>query len=194
MRLATRLAVAFALVATLPLLGVAPLSLREVREAFAVELDQREEAAAGAVAAEVRALEAGIVRALDAVAESERLRRLVADEDDPAAIVPVAGELMAARGLDVLALLGGGRVLSSGHLPARVGDPDQATRELALQRPGEVQARFVERLAEGGIREDLALVAARPVAADPGRPGADRHLPCAARWRGALAAAARSSR
>ncbi len=166
MRLGTRLALAFALVATLPLIAAAPLVLREVRAAFQAELDSRLDAAVRAVEAEQRALGDEVVRALDAVVASETLRQIAVEgvvQDDPAALVPVAGELMGARGLDVLALLDDeGRVLSSGHLPARVGDPDPASLALSRQAPSRAVARFVEVREGGGIREILALVAARP--------------------------------
>ena len=166
MKLATRLSLAFALAATVPLLAASPLVLREVTGAFEAELAHRLDASARAVESEQRALEGEVVRALDAVAESETLRAIAADQvasDDPAALVPVAGELMGARGLDVLALLDDdGTVLSSGHLPARVGDPDRISLALSREAPSRPVARLVEVRDGGGIRETLALVAARP--------------------------------
>ncbi len=166
MTLATRLALGFALVATLPLLAVAPLVLREVTGAFEVELDRRLAAAVRAVETEQKATGAAVVRALDAVAGSELLRTVAIepiDGGDPAALVSVAGEMMEAGGLEVLALLDDeGRILSSGHLPARVGDPDLASLALSRIQPSTPVARFVEIRDGGRIRSSLALVAARP--------------------------------
>lgn len=171
MKLSTRLALAFALVATLPLLAVSPLVLREVRQAFEDEFGLRLEAVARAVEGEERAAADEVVRSLDAVAESEGLRQFAADTRDewadPAALVPVAGELMKGRGLDVLAILDDdGTVLSSGHLPARVGDPDPQTLALSREAPRKARAEVVEVRSEAGIEKVLALVAARPVEID----------------------------
>ena len=164
MKLATRLSLAFALAATLPLLAVAPLVLREVRGAFEAELDHRLEAAVRSVQAEGDALAMGLLRSLDEVATGDALHHATLEAaGDPARLAPLAGEWMAGAGVDILALLDReGRVLSSGHLRARVGDPDPAALRLSRTAPREVRTAFVEVRARDAIANAPALVAARP--------------------------------
>ncbi len=168
MKLSRKLALFFAGVAAIPVLVASPLVLRAVSDAFEDESARRLEAAARALEREREATEREVAAALEALAGSDAVAAVLADAaggGELASHVQVAERLLAAGGLDVLAILDErGVVVSSGHLPARAGDPDPDARALAERRPGRPVGRFVEVRTPDGIARRLAVVAARPVA------------------------------
>ncbi|MBF5042678.1 HAMP domain-containing protein [Aggregicoccus sp. 17bor-14] len=176
MRLRTRLALAFALLALVPLSLVVPLSLARLRTTLSRELAARMQSATASVQESLGRSAQAAARAVDELAASEALEDLAREE----AVRPGAGfradtaeQLMRSRGLGVLALLDGeGRTLSSGHLPARRGDVDPAlfavTRAAPDASEGPVPVR-VEVRAAAGLRPVPALVSARAVAGTGGR-------------------------
>jgi nitrogen fixation/metabolism regulation signal transduction histidine kinase len=167
MRLRTRLALAFALLALVPLAVVVPLTLARLRATLSRELDARME---GATASAQEALEraaSNAHRAVEELVESPAMEDLAREaREHPARTIraDTAEGLMRSRGLTVLALFDRhGTTLSSGHLPARRGDPDPTlfaiTREASARSvPVRVAVRGDE-----GLREVPALVTARPV-------------------------------
>src|SRR5262249_54050844 len=79
-------------------------------------------------------------------------------------VVSTAERLMNSRRLSVLSLLSAeGVTLSSGHLPARLGDPDPALFAVAQGAEKEPVAVLVEVRSEAGLRRVPALVAAPPL-------------------------------
>jgi len=167
LRLRTRLALAFALVALAPLAVLVPWSSAHLRSALQAELDARTEHAVATTQAAIDQRGQDVRRAVDALAQSAAIEQLARDVHrgaDLATAAPLAERLMGSRGLTVLAILDdSGRTLSSGHLPARVGDRDPAL--LALAHSGTTQARFleVEIQAQSGLAQVPALVSAAPV-------------------------------
>jgi signal transduction histidine kinase len=163
-KLARQLSLAFAGVAAAPVLAAAPLVLHTVADAVQDEVERRLDAAARAVDGERRALADEVTAGLAAAASSDTVREILAERAVPAAApspprVDAAGELVRGTSLDVLALLDDdGRVISSGHLPARVGD-----RDPALAGAGGAAVRRVEVRTAAGIVPTLALVAGRGV-------------------------------
>ncbi|WP_224243753.1 sensor histidine kinase [Hyalangium gracile] len=167
MRLRTRLALAFALLALVPLAVVVPLTLNRLRATLSRELDARME---GATTSAQEALERSAERAQRAVEElvestaMEDLARDAREAPTRAIQADTAAGLMKSRGLTVLSLFDGqGTTLSSGHLPARRGDPDPNLFAVTQQNaskpvPVRVSVRSVE-----GLRDVPALVVARPV-------------------------------
>jgi nitrogen fixation/metabolism regulation signal transduction histidine kinase len=167
MRLRTRLALAFALMALAPLAVVVPLALRDLRLTLAREGEARAaaavEAARALLAQEGREAERAVEELSESVAVEEVARELHG-RTPPARLATVAGRLMESRGLDVLALLDArGVTLSSGHLPARLGDPAPALLAVAQGPRRGARAVLVEVREGDTLREVPALVAARPV-------------------------------
>ncbi|NMO23365.1 HAMP domain-containing protein [Pyxidicoccus fallax] len=167
MRLRTRLALAFALLALVPLAVVVPPTLTRLRDTLSRELDARMEAATTSAQESLERSGATARRAVEELVDSPALEDLAreARESPTRAIQAGTAEgLMKSRGLSVLALFDrGGTVLSSGHLPARRGDPDPdlfaVTRE---KSPRPVPVR-VDVRTPSGLRQLPALVTARPV-------------------------------
>lgn len=167
MRLRTRLALGFAVVAAVPLLALtfparSALS-RAVEEALSARLEGASRAAELAVQDAARESD----RAAQDLAASEPVETLAQAEHDgdadPAQAAHLAESLMQSRGIDVLEILdGSGRVLSSGHLPGRVGDRDERALQLAQAAPGGHLGR-VEVASESGIGSVLAMLAARAI-------------------------------
>jgi nitrogen fixation/metabolism regulation signal transduction histidine kinase len=168
MRLRNQLALAFALVAALPLLVLAFPARRVVSDAYEEALSARLEGAQRAGALSLDDLVHEADRAAQDLAQGEPLAELaqqIHDGDaDPSQLLTLANRLMVSRGIDVLEILdSSGRVLSSGHLPARAGDPDPDGFKLAqLQTPPRVLPIEV-RSDSAGIERVLAVVATRPV-------------------------------
>ncbi|MDY7230521.1 ATP-binding protein [Hyalangium rubrum] len=167
MRLRTRLALAFALLALVPLAVVVPLTMSRLRSTLSRELDTRME---GATTSAQESLERSAERARRAVEElvestaMEDLARDAHERPTRAIQSDTAEGLMRSRGLTVLSLFDRqGTTLSSGHLPARRGDPDPALFAVTQQKsPKPVPVRVSVRSDEG-LREVPALVTARPV-------------------------------
>lgn len=162
MKLSRQLALAFAGVAAAPVLAAAPLVLHTVTDALEGEVERRLDAAVRAVDGEGRLLAEELAAGLSAVAQGPSLQALLAASADrsggPGGRLPaaVAGDLLRGSTLDVLAILDeDGRVLSSGHLPARAGERDPAFRELPGRQPS---VRRVELRTGAGIVPALALV------------------------------------
>ncbi|MBN1208629.1 MAG: HAMP domain-containing protein, partial [Myxococcaceae bacterium] len=167
MRLRTRLALAFALLALVPVAVVVPLTIHRLRTTLSRELDARME---GATLSAQEALERSAERARRAVEElvestaMEDLAREARERPTRAIQADTAEGLMKSRGLTVLTLFDRqGTTLSSGHLPARRGDPDPELFAVTQQKsPRPVPVRVSVR-GDEGLREVPALVTARPV-------------------------------
>jgi nitrogen fixation/metabolism regulation signal transduction histidine kinase len=167
MRLRTRLALAFALLALMPLAVVVPTTLTRLRDTLSRELDARMEAATTSAQESLERSSATARRAVEELVDSpamEDLAREARERPTRAIQAGTAEGLMKSRGLSVLALFDrSGTVLSSGHLPARRGDPDPdlfaVTREKS-QKPVPVR---VDVRTPSGLRQLPALVTARPV-------------------------------
>ncbi len=165
MRLRTRLALAFCLLALVPLAVVVPLTISRLRTTLSRELEARME---GATRSTQETLEHSAAQARRAVEELVRspaledLAREARERPTRAIQADTAEGLMRSRSLTVLTLFDGqGTTLSSGHLPARRGDPDPTlfavTREPS-SRPVPVR---VSVRSDAGLREVPALVTAR---------------------------------
>ena len=167
MRLRTRLALTFALLALVPLAVVVPFTLTRLRATLSRELEAR---MLGATASAQEALErAGThgARAVEELVESplmEDMAREAREQPMRAIRADTAEGLMRSRGLTVLALFDRrGTTLSSGHLPARRGDPDPALFAVTRDTSHKPVPVRVSVRGDQGLREVPALVIARPV-------------------------------
>jgi len=166
MRLRTRLSLAFAALAVLPLLVSAPLVTRRLRVTFDRELERRAEATSVLVATEVQRLRARVQEAVSAAAQDSGAEVLARALEGPGALPPpdAARSLAEGRGLSVLGLLDAqGRVRSSAHFPARAGDVDRGLAAALAVPPGTLVLQEVQVSAPEGPRPWPALLAARPV-------------------------------
>ncbi|WP_224366169.1 ATP-binding protein [Hyalangium versicolor] len=166
MRLRTRLALAFALLALVPLAVVVPLTLSRLRTTLSRELDARME---GATTSAQEALERSAERAQRAIEElvdSTAMEDLARDaQEAPTRVIQAdtAEGLMKSRGLTVLSLFDRqGTTLSSGHLPARRGDPDPELFAVTQQEASKPVSARVSVRSDAGLRDVPALVIARP--------------------------------
>jgi signal transduction histidine kinase len=169
--LRARLALAFALFAAVPLAGALLPVSRALSGALGAEQAARLDGAAAAVAGELARLGADAEAAVAELArgpDAEALARdLASGRLAPADAAARAGEWMAARGLDVLAVVeADDRVLSSGHLPGRAGDVDPDLASVLAAPPGVAAGRLVARAGPDGVAPVLALVAWAPL--EPG--------------------------
>jgi nitrogen fixation/metabolism regulation signal transduction histidine kinase len=167
MRLRTRLALAFALLALVPLAVVVPLTIARLRTTLTRELSGRMQGATTSAQEALERSATGARRAVEELVDSpamEDLAREARDRPTRAIQAGTAEALMKSRGLTVLALFdGNGTTLSSGHLPARRGDPDPALFAVTREKsPKPVPVRVNVRT-DAGLREMPALVTARPV-------------------------------
>ncbi|MCP3140586.1 ATP-binding protein [Pyxidicoccus xibeiensis] len=167
MRLRTRLALAFALLALVPLAVVVPTTLTRLRDTLSRELDARMEAATTSAQESLERSAATARRAVEELVDSpamEDLAREARERPTRAIQAGTAEALMRSRGLSVLALFDrNGTVLSSGHLPARRGDPDPVLFAVTREKsPKPVPVR-VDVRTPSGLRQLPALVTARPV-------------------------------
>ncbi len=164
MRLRSRLALFFALIALVPLGLVVPLALGNVRRTLSNELDTRIAGALTAARASLDQAGRDAGSAVSELARSEAVDEVVSslgEHAPPSRLSRVAGELMESRALTVLSLFDeGGRTVSSGHLPARLGDPDPALFAITREAGAGARPVLVEVRAERGLREIPALVAA----------------------------------
>ncbi|XXF80239.1 ATP-binding protein [Myxococcaceae bacterium GXIMD 01537] len=167
MRLRTRLALAFALLALVPLAVVVPLTVSRLRTTLSRELSSRMEGATSSAQEALERSATGAQRAVEELVDSpamEDLAREARDRPTRAIQAGTAEALMKSRGLTVLSLFDrSGTTLSSGHLPARRGDPDPALFDVTQQKaPRPVPVRVTVRT-DAGLRELPALVTARAV-------------------------------
>ncbi|RYZ37432.1 MAG: HAMP domain-containing protein [Myxococcaceae bacterium] len=167
MRLRTRLALAFALLALVPLAVVVPLTLTRLRDTLSRELDARMTAATASAQESLERSASNARRAVEELVESPAMEDLVREARDRPLRAIQAGTaegLMKSRGLTVLTLFDrNGTVLSSGHLPARRGDPDAVLFAVTKEKsPRPVPVR-VDVRGDAGLRQVPALVTARPV-------------------------------
>jgi signal transduction histidine kinase len=104
-------------------------------------------------------------KAIDELSKSvalEEFAREVYSRVPAAKLLSSAERLMTVRGLSVLSLLDErGVTLSSGHLPARLGDPDPTLFEITRAPPKTALPMAVELRGEAGLRRNPALVTAR---------------------------------
>jgi signal transduction histidine kinase len=167
MRLRWTLALAFLALAALQVAVVVPLALRNLDALLARQQSARVDQVMVAVQAEAARVNADVARAMDELAQSTALEEVARDAahlPPPASVTTAATQLMTPRGLDVLALLDDeGRTLSSGHLPARLGEPDDPLFAITRAPPHSVVPALVEIPTAAGLTEVPALVSARPV-------------------------------
>jgi signal transduction histidine kinase len=163
--LRTRLAIAFALFAAVPLAAALVPVSRALSAALASEHAARLDHASLAVEGELARLGEAAASAVTEIAggpSAEAFARdLASGAIGPAEAQDQAGAWMSERGLDVLAVLDGdGRVVSSGHLPGRAGDVDDDARRLLREvPPGRAAAGLVPRASPEGVAPVLAQVA-----------------------------------
>ncbi|HLL01502.1 MAG TPA: ATP-binding protein [Myxococcaceae bacterium] len=167
MRLRTRLALAFAVLGLVPLTVVVPVTVNRLRSTLSRELETRMEGATTSAQESLERSGERARRAVEELVESTAMEDLARDAHERptrAIQADTAEGLMRTRGLTVLSLFDKqGTTLSSGHLPARRGDPDPALFAVTQQKsPKPVTVRVSVRGAEG-LREVPALVTARPV-------------------------------
>ncbi|MBJ6761871.1 HAMP domain-containing protein [Myxococcaceae bacterium JPH2] len=167
MRLRTRLALAFALLALVPLAVVVPLTLSRLRETLSREQTARMGAATTSAQESLERSATTVRRAVEELVESPAMEDLAREARERPMLAIQAGTaeaLMKSRGLTVLTLFDrSGTVLSSGHLPARRGDPDPALFAVTRAAPERPVPVRVEVRTTAGLRQALALVSARPV-------------------------------
>src|SRR5699024_8180529 len=129
---------AFALLALVPLAVVVPLTLTRLRETLSRELDARMTAATASAQESLERSASNARRAVEELVESPAMEDLVREARDRPMRAIQAGTaegLMKSRGLTVLTLFDrNGSVLSSGHLPARRGDPDAVLFAVTKER------------------------------------------------------------
>lgn len=150
MTLRARLALAFALLAALPLVALTWPARRALDEAY-------DEAVSSRLAAAARAVERTVAEQLE---QSRTLLEALPHQDGVVLLAQdglalpdaqsLGAQLLAARSLDVLSLMDAdGRVLTSGHLPARAGDLDPTA--FALAEAGEAPHRALLPVRDGEL-------------------------------------------
>lgn len=167
MRLRWTLALAFIALAALQVAVVVPLALRNLSALLGQQQSARVDQLMVAVEAEAQRVQGDVKRSMDELAQSQALEDVARDAarmPPPAHVTNAANALMTPRGLDVLALVDDtGRTLSSGHLPARIGEPDDPLFAVTKNQKGSVVATRVELSGPQGLITAPALVTARPV-------------------------------
>src|SRR5260370_25803724 len=141
MPLPPRLSLAFAFLALLPLALVIPWALSNLRQTLARGFDAQVETATRASQSIRR--RSGETSSLSVAELSdspalEELARELRSGNPPSDHASLGERLMRSRGLSVLSVFDGrGVTLTSGHLPARLGDPDEslfaATRQTTTE-------------------------------------------------------------
>ncbi len=165
MRLRTTLGLAFVSLSALQVAAVVPLALRNLNQTLSRQLESRIDGVEAAARAALERSGSETSRAMDELAGSDAFEKVARDlrqEPAPPALAGAARALMQPRGLNVLSLFDEkGRTLSSGHLPARLGDPDEALFAATRGRPGALTPVQVELRDEAGLTRVPALVTAR---------------------------------
>jgi two-component system, NtrC family, nitrogen regulation sensor histidine kinase NtrY len=166
MRLRSRLALAFGALAVVPLLVAVPLAIRDLRGTLSRELSARTTASTAAARAALERTAEDVRRAVEELSQSvalEDVAREVHAGGSPQ-LATSAERLMRGRGLTVLSLFDrAGVTLSSGHLPARIGDPDEALFAVTRRDRAPPVPVLVEIRDQAGLRRAPALVMARPM-------------------------------
>jgi two-component system nitrogen regulation sensor histidine kinase NtrY len=168
-RLRTTLALAFLALSLVQVSTVVPFALRNLSALLRGQEKQRLDRVMLAVEATAHRRRDDAKTAMDELAQSRELEEVAKDADPkhlppPASLTTAATALMTPRGLQVLSLLdAGGRTISSGHLPAHLGDVDDALLAVTKAPAGALVAVMVELSDERGLRKAPALVTARPV-------------------------------
>jgi two-component system nitrogen regulation sensor histidine kinase NtrY len=172
MRLRWTLAFAFVLVSLLQLAVVSPFALRNLSVLFETQQEARVDQLMVTAVAEMQRLEDDVSRAMNELQGSPALEDAARDAmatSPPENVTTLAAALMTPRGLDVLSILdSAGRTLSSGHLPARLGEPEDPLW-VATQHGSEVLGTRVELSTERGLATAPVLVTARTVDGAEGR-------------------------
>ncbi len=167
MRLRWTLALAFVALSVLQIAVVVPLALRNLSSLLSSQQEARVDQLMVTVDAEAQRLQGDVGRSMDELALSQALEDVARDAarvPAPAHVTTAATSLMTPRGLDVLALLDEqGRTLSSGHLPARLGEPDDPLFAVTRKTARAVVAARVELSGADGLVSAPALVTARPI-------------------------------
>jgi nitrogen fixation/metabolism regulation signal transduction histidine kinase len=167
MRLKTRLLLAFVPLAIVPMVLVLPYARSELRRTLNRELEARIKAAEKATQADLQQRARDVREAMDVLSDSEAMEKVARDlhaRIQPGRLSSAAERLIRSRLLSVLSILDSrGVTLSSGHLPARLGDPDPELFALTRLKDPEPKVVLVEVRAESGLRKVPALVTARPV-------------------------------
>ncbi|HEY3445165.1 MAG TPA: ATP-binding protein [Myxococcales bacterium] len=161
--------VLLALVSAIPFVVALPRVVFEIRGKLDEELDKRLTGAQLAAHAELVRLGIEAERAVKDLAVHPDVEDIAHSLDkegyERASLVPLGQQLMKVSGLDVLELLDAqGRILTSGHLPARAGDEDAASLKLGGAAPGKATPRRIEvKRADDAIGPALCVLVARPV-------------------------------
>jgi signal transduction histidine kinase len=167
MRLRWTLTLAFVALAVMQVAVVVPLALRSLSSLLGRQLEARIDQLMVAVDAESARLEDDVRRSMDELAQSQALEEVARDAarvPPPPHVTTAASQLMTPRGLDVLALLDDeGRTLSSGHLPARLGEPLDPLFQVTRRPPRAVVPAMVELSTAEGLAQVPAIVVARAV-------------------------------
>ncbi len=167
MRLRWTLALAFVALSVLQIAVVVPLALRNLSSLLAGQQEARVDQLMVTVDAEAQRLQGDVRRAMDELAASQALEDVARDAarvPAPAHVTTAATSLMTPRGLDVLALVDDtGRTLSSGHLPARLGEPDDPLFAVTKKAARGVVGTRVELSTPDGLVSAPALVTARAI-------------------------------
>ena len=175
MRLRTTLVLAFIALALLQVAVVLPFAFERLTALLESQQQKRVDQQMVAVRETVGRWKDDVKKTMDELANSRALEDVAAavmSQPAPVDVKDAAGSLMRPRGLQVLVLLDAkGVTLSSGHLPAKLGEPDPALLQVATAaKPGEVRGVMVELQDESGLSTHPALVAARKI------PYGDAHL------------------
>ncbi|MDP1916723.1 MAG: ATP-binding protein [Myxococcales bacterium] len=167
MRLRWTIALAFIALALLQVAVVVPLALRNLSRLLTTQQEARVDQMMVAVDAEAARLREDVRAAMDELAQSQALEDVARDAaraPQPPHVTTAAATLMRPRNLDVLALLDDeGRTLSSGHLPARLGEPDDPLFALTRLPSRQVFSREVELSSPSGLVLAPAIVTARAI-------------------------------
>ena len=166
MRLRWTLALAFAALSVVQIAVVVPLALRNLNALLSGQQEARVDQLMVTVEAEAQRVQDDVRRAMDELATSQALEDVARDAakmPPPAHVTTAATSLMTPRGLDVLALVDDtGRTLSSGHLPARLGEPDDPLFAVT-RKPSAVTATRVQLSTAQGLVNAPAIVTARAI-------------------------------
>ncbi len=166
MRLRWTLTLAFVALAVTQVAVVVPLALNRLSDLLGRQLEARVDQLMVAADAETTRLGEDVQRRMAELAQSQALEDVARDAarvPPPPHVTTAASTLMAPRGLEVLALLDDtGRTLSSGHLPARLGEPDDPLFAVTAS-PGALVPAMVDVSTAAGLAPVPALVVARAV-------------------------------
>jgi signal transduction histidine kinase len=165
LRLVTRLFLAFAAVASLPLIAV-PFVIRQVTQSYDAAFASDLEDAGSFARSEIVRLTADIRSRTRAVIDGTLLAEIqrAVDAGNGAGLLNLAAPALTASGLDVLEVVDGeGHILLCGQLPVRLGDTDAAAHKLLATAPDTAMLIRVEHRVLDGIDQSPALVIGLPV-------------------------------